>query len=66
MKSLKMQQEIIKAAEARDGWKHKPFNYPYFVADGRVWICPEANWMIGIPEKQFYFESVNKKTHMNF
>lgn len=54
MNYLKVQQNLLKAADARDGWKHKDFHVAYSVTDDRVWVCPEGYWMIGIPKDQFY------------
>ena len=56
MNYLKIQQDLLKAADARDGWKHKHFNVPYFVTDDRVWVCPNGMFAIGIPKNQFYLD----------
>lgn len=56
MNYLKLQTDLMKAANARDGWKHKNFDVPYFEANDRVWVCPEGYWMMGIPKYQFYLD----------
>ena len=57
MNYLKVQQNLLKAADARDGWKHKDFNSYYFITEDKVWMCPkEGKWMIGIPKNQFYLD----------
>lgn len=56
MNYLKVQQNLLKAADARDGWKHKDFHVAYSVTDNRVWVCPEGCWMMGIPKDQFYLD----------
>lgn len=54
MKYLKIQQDLLKMADARDGWKKKPFNVPWFQANGRTWVCFDGVICLGIPHKQFY------------
>lgn len=56
MNYLKVQQNLLKAADARDGWKRKDFYVAYSVMDDRVWVCPEGYWMMGIPKNQFYLD----------
>jgi len=56
MNYLKVQQNLLKAADARDGWKHKDFNIYYFITEDKVWMCPEGQWIIGIPRNQFYLD----------
>lgn len=54
MKYIKLQQDLLKAADARDGWKHKPFNNHWFETENQIFICPDAYWMMGIPKESFY------------
>ena len=56
MNYLKVQQNLLKAADARDGWKHKNFNIYYFTTEDKVWMCPKGEWMIGVPKNQFYLD----------
>lgn len=56
MKYLKIQQDLLKAADARDGWKHRPFNVPWFETDDRVFVCPEGLWMMGIFKHHFFLD----------
>ena len=56
MNYLKVQQNLLKAADARDGWKHKDFNIYYFITKDKVWMCPKGEWIIGIPKNQFYLD----------
>ena len=56
MNYMKLQMDMLKAAEARDGWKHKPFNVIWFETDDRVFICPEGKWMMGISKPCFYLD----------
>lgn len=54
MKYLKVQQDLLKMADARDSWKHRPFNVPWFQADEKIWVCFDSVICLGIPYKQFY------------
>ena len=54
MKYLKIQQDLLKMADARDGWKHRPFNVPWFQHSEKVWVCFDAVICLGIPHKKFY------------
>lgn len=56
MNYLKVQQNLLKMADARDGWKHKDFNIYYFITEDKVWIIPKGQWIIGIPKNQFYLD----------
>lgn len=56
MKYLKFQQDLLKAAEARDGWKYKPFNYPWFETDDKIYICPQGHFVVAILKIQFYLD----------
>lgn len=53
---MKIQMDLLKAADARDGWKHKPFNALWFETDDRVYICPEGLWMMGIIKPRFFLD----------
>lgn len=67
MKYFKFQQELLKAAEARDGWKHKPFDYPWFELNNQVGVCPGGHYIILIPDELFYLDRkrVFKSTTVN-
>lgn len=67
MKYLKFQQDLIKAAGDRDGWKHKPFNFPWFQTKNEVGVCPSANYVVLIPNDQLYIDvtKVFKSTTIN-
>lgn len=67
MKYFKFQQELLKAAEGRDGWKHKPFNYPWFELNNQVGICPSGHYIVLIPDELFYLDRkrVFKSTTVN-
>lgn len=56
MKYMKVQMDLVKAADGRDGWKKKNFNIPYFITEDKVWVCPDAVWMMGIPKGLFYLD----------
>lgn len=57
MKYLKLQQDLLKAADARDGWKHKFFDYPYFVDNnGDLWVCPKGLYIIKIAHRHRYID----------
>lgn len=56
MKYLKVQQDLLKIAVARDDWKHRPFNCPWFQYKGKVWVCFDAVICLGIPHGQFYLD----------
>lgn len=56
MKHIKFQQNLLKMADARDGWKHKPCNLPWFETDDRIWICPGGVLCVGILKSQFYLD----------
>ena len=56
MNHIKIQQTLIKAADARDGYKHKSFDAMYFLTDDRVWVCPGSRWVMGIPKASFYLD----------
>ena len=45
---MKFQQDLLKAADERDGWKHKLFNYPWFETDDKIFICPQGHYFIAI------------------
>ena len=49
MKYLKLQSDLIKAAEKRDGWKNEYFNYKYGIKDDVIVI------FAGYPEKMKEF-----------
>ena len=61
---MKFQQDLLKAADERDGWKHKLFNYPWFETDDKIFICPQGHYFIAILKVQFYMdkEKVFKNT----
>ena len=61
---MKFQQDLLKAADERDGWKHKFFNYPWFETDDKIFICPQGHYFIAILKVQFYMdkEKVFKNT----
>ena len=67
MKYFKFQQELLKAAEARDGWKHKPFDYPWFELNNQIGVCPRGHYIVLIPEVLFYLDrkKVFKSTTIN-
>lgn len=56
MNYMKVQTDLLKAADARDGWKHKPFNTLWFETDDRVFICPGGSVMIGIIKPRFFLD----------
>lgn len=56
MKYLKFQQDLLKAAEARDGWKRKPFHYPWFENEHSIFICPQGHYFVSIPRSLFYLD----------
>ena len=56
MKYIKFQQNLLKAIDARDGWKHKPFNYFYFETDDKICICPQGHYFVMTPKVQFYLD----------
>ena len=56
MNYMKIQMDLLKAAAARDSWKHKPFNVLWFETDDRVFICPEGLYMIGIFKHCFFLD----------
>ena len=53
---MKFQQDLLKAADERDGWKHKLFNYPWFETDDKIFICPQGHYFIAILKVQFYMD----------
>ena len=54
---MKVQQNLLKATDARDGLKKKKyFNIPYFITEDKVWVCPDEVWMMGIPKDIFYLD----------
>lgn len=63
----------MKAAEARDAWKHKPFSYPWFEDEHRIFICPQGHYFVVIPKILFYLDKdkifnttpINGKTLLN-
>lgn len=55
MKYLKIQQDLLKAVEARDQ-KHKPFNYPWFEMDESIFICPGGHYIVRIPCVFWYLD----------
>ena len=61
---MKFQQDLLKAADERDGYKHKLFNYPWFETDDKIFICPQGHYFIAILKVQFYMdkEKVFKNT----
>ena len=56
MKNIKFQQDLLKAADERDGYKHKLFNYPWFETDDKIFICPQGHYFIAILKVQFYMD----------
>ena len=56
MKYMKVQNDLLKAANARDGSKKKYFNIPYFITEDKVWVCPDGSWMMAIPKDLFYLD----------
>lgn len=54
---MKVQMDLLKAADGRDGYKKKNFNIPYFITEDKVWVCPSGEWMIGIPKVLFYLDN---------
>ena len=61
---MKFQQDLLKAADERDGYNHKLFNYPWFETDDKIFICPQGHYFIAILKVQFYMdkEKVFKNT----
>lgn len=57
MKYLKFQQDLLKAVEAQDGWKHKDFRYLWFEMDGAVFVCPQDYCIVRIPLKFWYLDT---------
>ena len=53
---MKFQQDLLKAADERDGYKHKFFNYPWFETDDKIFICPQGYYFIAILKVQFYMD----------
>ena len=53
---MKVQNDLLKAANARDGSKKKYFNIPYFITEDKVWVCPDGSWMMAIPKDLFYLD----------
>lgn len=56
MNYLKLQQELLKAAESRDGPKHKQFDVHYSIINDRIWVFPHAFFGMGIPLDKFYLD----------
>lgn len=56
MNYMKLQMDLLKAADARDGWKHRPFKALWFETDDRVFICPESTWMMGVFKDRFFLD----------
>lgn len=56
MKYIRFQQNLLKMADARDGWKHKPCNLPWFETDDRIWVLPDGICGVGIRKSQFYLD----------
>ena len=56
MKYLKVQQDLLKMTDARDGWKHRPFNVPWFEADDKIWVIFDGVIGYGIPKIAFYLD----------
>ena len=56
MKYIKFQQDLLKAVDERDGWKHKLFNYLWFETDDKIFICPKGHYIIAILKDQFYMD----------
>lgn len=56
MKYMKFQQDLLKAADERDSYKHKFFNYPWFETDDKIFICPQGHYFIAILKVQFYMD----------
>lgn len=58
MKYLKLQQDLLKAADARDGWKHKFFDYPYLIdKNGDLWVCPKGLYIIKVAYRHCYIDT---------
>lgn len=55
MKYLKIQQDLLKAVEARET-KGKSFIYPYFETNDKIFICPEGHFFVAIPKFRFYLD----------
>lgn len=53
---MKFQQNLLKAADARDGCRHKPFNYFYSETNDKIYICPQGHYFVIIPKTQFYLD----------
>ena len=60
---MKFQQDLLKAADERDGWKHKLFNYPWFETDDKIFICPQGHYFIAILKVQFYMDKEKVSAH---
>lgn len=66
MKYLKLQSDLIKAAEKRDGWKNECFKYKYGIKDDviviisnfKFWVIPLSNFYLDI-NKVFPFEQIH-------
>lgn len=55
MKYMKFQQDLLKAADARD-WRNKAFNYPWFETEDKIIICPEGHYIMAIWKGLFYLD----------
>lgn len=55
MRYLKFQQDLLKAADARD-YKNKTFRYPWFEDDTTFYICPQGHYFVAIPKTRFYLD----------
>ena len=55
MKYLKVQQNLLKMADARDGWKHTPCQICWCETDDKIWVS-DSHFVTGIPKSQFYLD----------
>ena len=53
----KIQSDLLKAAEARDGWKHKNFNGIYHKAENFTFVSTDGIFLMGIPNRFFYLDA---------
>ena len=56
MNYIRVQQNLLKMADARDGWKHKSCNLPWFETNDRIWAVPDGIMCVGILKSQFYLD----------
>ena len=55
MKYLKIQWDLLKAADARD-CKGKRFDFPWFETDDKIFVCSQGHYFIAIPKCMFYLD----------